>query len=168
MALKRSTARAVAASFAIVIAGGTFAGAAVFHLPILGFGRGLPVGAVAQRFEPAAIVRAPKCRVVVRTRDVDVVVHRPSAPVPPPISSTVPIAATGPVGSTYETTTPARLAPGTTAPARTSTGAPVPTTASTIPVLEPDPEPEHEPTDDVPPPSSGTTTTSTEPNEVAP
>jgi hypothetical protein len=165
MALKRSTARAVAASFAIVVAGATFAGAAVFHLPILGFKSRSPVNGVEQRFERPGIVRAQK-RVVVRTRYVDVVVHRPSAPVAqPPAASTFPTIASGPAGTTYATTTPtAPVTPRTTEPTRTSTSAPAPTTTSTVPVLEP----EHDPTDDVPPPSTGPTTTSTEPNEIGP
>jgi hypothetical protein len=165
MALKRSTARAVAASFAIVVVGGTFAGAAVFHLPILGFRSGSPARAVEQRFERPGIVRASKRRVVVRTRIVDVVVHRPSAPVAaPPIASTSSITGAGPVGTSYDTTTvPAPVNPSTTEPTRISTTVPVATTATTTPVVAR----EHEPTDVVPP-SSGSTTTSTEPDEVGP
>src|SRR4051794_10594294 len=36
--LNRTTTRALAASVAMVAAGGTVAGAAVFHIPVLGFG----------------------------------------------------------------------------------------------------------------------------------
>ena len=79
MPLDRKTARALAASLALVAAGGTVAGAAVFHLPVLGFG---PANADATA-RPVAGVSLPKAKKtapvrVVKTRFVDQIVHKPA------------------------------------------------------------------------------------------
>jgi hypothetical protein len=79
MPLTKTTTRAFAASIAFVAAGATVAGAAVFHLPVLGFGpasaatRPLP-GRRAVAVEP----RKTEPVKIVRTRYVDDVVHRPA------------------------------------------------------------------------------------------
>jgi hypothetical protein len=170
MPVSRSTSRAIAASVALVIAGGTLAGAAVFHLPILGFGKGATANAAetraAQPVEKRVVVRSPKPRVVLRTRYVNVVVHRRAArPLQPSIGSVGSVGSVGWVPASYApplATAPATTRP--TAPARTPAyTAPAPTTVTTIPAVTPEREPE----DDSAPPSSGvSTTTTTEPNEV--
>ncbi|HEY5011369.1 MAG TPA: hypothetical protein VIK61_01525, partial [Acidimicrobiia bacterium] len=83
MPLNRTTTRALAASVALVAAGGTVAGAAVFHIPVLGFGAS-NAGATATQFAQVAAVRpraATKVmpRRVVKTRYVDQIVHHQSA-----------------------------------------------------------------------------------------
>ncbi len=85
MSLTTTSVRALAASIAIVASGATFAGAAVFHLPILGFGRTGVASAAAPATTAATIAKplAHKVRpkVIVKTRVVTDIVHRP-APVP--------------------------------------------------------------------------------------
>jgi hypothetical protein len=73
----KTTARALAAAIAFVIAGGTVAGAAVFHLPILGFGPA-PVARTTVAPLTTPTTRKVQPRVVERTRFVDEVVHRPA------------------------------------------------------------------------------------------
>jgi hypothetical protein len=79
MTLTKTTTRALAASVAIVSAGAMLAGAAVFHLPVLGF------HSVAAASEPQAhgyehpVARhAVRPIAVVRVRYVDDIVHRPA------------------------------------------------------------------------------------------
>ncbi len=81
MPLTKTTIRALAASTAFVAAGVTLAGAAIFHVPVLGFSRASaatrsaapPVdAAVAVRRRTVAPVK------IVRTRYVDDIVHRPA------------------------------------------------------------------------------------------
>jgi len=89
--LTKTTTRAFAASLAMVAAGGTIAGAAVFHLPILGInGAAASANSTPHTAEPAAAAAHNKAhrRVVVKTRFADVVVH-----VPAPSSGTVAAAA---------------------------------------------------------------------------
>jgi hypothetical protein len=78
----KSTTRALAASVALVAAGATVAAAAVFQLPILGFGRASVASAIAvpDRVKPPVEVvrRKVKPKVVVKTRYVDDIVHRPA------------------------------------------------------------------------------------------
>ena len=80
--LTKTTTRAFAASLAMVAAGGTIAGAAVFHLPILGLGRA--DAASAKRRAARRQARRSGCarrlsrKVVVKTRYADVIVHVPA------------------------------------------------------------------------------------------
>ena len=80
MHLNRTTTRALAASVALVAAGGTVAGAAVFHIPVLGFGA-VNAGATGQVAQVANVASekpiAP--RRVVKTRFVDQIVHHQAA-----------------------------------------------------------------------------------------
>lgn len=80
MRFTKSTTRALAASVAFVAAGATVAGAAVFQLPILGFGRADLASATASPAgsRPALpVVRPPaKAEVIVKSRYVDDIVHR--------------------------------------------------------------------------------------------
>jgi hypothetical protein len=78
--LKKTTTRALAASVAFVAAGGTVAGAAVFHLPVLGFGptnAGATASAVASTTMKKTKTVTPIR--VVKTRIVDEIVHRRAA-----------------------------------------------------------------------------------------
>jgi hypothetical protein len=87
VSLNRTTIRALAASVAMVTAGGTVAAAAVFHIPVLGFAA---AGAAPKPVERVAAVHAVAKRVapirVVKTRYVDEIVHHhsaaPSTPAP--------------------------------------------------------------------------------------
>jgi hypothetical protein len=73
----KTTAQAFAAAIAFVVAGAALAGAAVFHLPVLGFSSPSASAAPAPvRKVLAAHKVAP--RRTVRTRYVDDVVHRPA------------------------------------------------------------------------------------------
>jgi len=75
--LTKSTIRALAASIALVAAGGTVAAAAVFQLPILGFAQAPASAAVSPGATP--VVTRPAAPVkVVRTRYVYDIVHRPA------------------------------------------------------------------------------------------
>lgn len=82
MQLNRTTTRALAASVALVAAGGTLAGAAVFHIPVLGFGAA-NAGATARQIERVASVDTTAKRVapirVVKTRFIDQFVHHRAA-----------------------------------------------------------------------------------------
>jgi hypothetical protein len=74
-----TTTRAIAASAAIIAASGTVAGAAVFHVPILGFGRAEIAAATVEPPTNRTPARAPmhsSSRVIVKTRYVDDIVHR--------------------------------------------------------------------------------------------
>jgi hypothetical protein len=78
--LTKTTTRAFAASLAMVAAGGTIAGAAVFHLPILGINGAAASTNVAPHTAQAAAA-APKTahrKVVVKTRVANVIVHVPA------------------------------------------------------------------------------------------
>ncbi len=91
MQLTKTTTRAFAASLAMVAAGGTIAGAAVFHLPILGInGAAASANTASHKADPAVAAAHNKAhrKVVVKTRFADVVVH-----VPAPSSGTVAAAA---------------------------------------------------------------------------
>ena len=107
MPLNRTTTRALAASVALVAAGGTVAAAAVFHLPVLGFGPAnagaTPQQVAAVSFHADATKTAPIR--VVRTRFVDQIVHRQTghraSAAPPVTASAVTTAAT-----THALTTP--------------------------------------------------------------
>jgi hypothetical protein len=77
--LSKTTTRAIAASIALVAAGATVAGAAVFHLPMFGFGPTATAGAdAAPARPPVAPAHKVRPRVIVRTRYVDDIVHRPA------------------------------------------------------------------------------------------
>ena len=80
MQLTKTTTRAFAASLALVAAGGTIAGAAVFHLPILGLGRADAASAKVAPTAPKAAPVAHKAhrKVIVKTRYADVIVHVPA------------------------------------------------------------------------------------------
>ena len=128
MPLNRTTTRALAASVALVAAGGTVAGAAVFHLPILGFGAA-NAGASSAVVRTVADVR-PAAKIapirVVRTRYVDQIVHqhrgaaasRATAPQPSaPVAAASPTAApTTPPTSTDPVTNPPVVDPPTSNP----------------------------------------------------
>src|SRR5690242_2064464 len=79
MTLTKTTTRALAASIAIVSAGATLAGAAVFHLPVLGFRSAAAAGeSSVHRYVQPVHRHTVRPIVVVRTRYVDDVVHRPA------------------------------------------------------------------------------------------
>jgi hypothetical protein len=91
--LTKTTTRAFAASLVMVAAGGTIAGAAVFHLPILGLGRADVASASAAPVAKRAVPVAPKKvhpKVIVKTRYADQIVH---VPAPSVASSATPVAA---------------------------------------------------------------------------
>lgn len=139
MPLNRTTTRALAASVALVAAGGTVAGAAVFHIPVLGFGAS-NAGATATQFAQVAAVRpraATKVmpRRVVKTRYVDQIVHHQSA-------------WSGSSATTAATAAPP--APAATAAPRHADQAPT----STPPTMDPNP-PAGEPPSAPEPPESG-------------
>lgn len=77
MLLDKTTTRAFAASIALVLAGAVVAGAAVFHLPILGFGSAGAESTVPHP-SPSTTAHGVQPRVIVRTKYVDDVVHRPA------------------------------------------------------------------------------------------
>jgi hypothetical protein len=88
VSLTTSSVRALAASIAIVASGATFAGAAVFHLPVLGFGR-TGVASAAAPATTAATIAKPRVhkvrpKVIVKTKIVTDIVHRPA-----PVSAAV-------------------------------------------------------------------------------
>ena len=131
MPFSKTTTRAFAASVALVAAGATVAGAAVFHLPILGFGSTAvasatvtPTTAHHARVAPRHKVKV-KPRVIVKIRYVDDIVHRPApapAPAPAPVYTQPPAAA--PSVALVSAPIPAAASPATIAPppvARTST-----------------------------------------------
>ncbi len=136
MTLSRTTVRALAASVVFVAAGATVAAAAVFHLPVLGFGPA-PSAAAASATPVAAVRDAVTPRKVYKTRYVDDVVHAPAATTPPSSSrgyrsapgatAAAPTAApvtgaTAPAPSTSTTGAPTPKAPTTTqAPVSTTT-----------------------------------------------
>lgn len=120
MTFSKTTVRAFAASVALVAAGGTVAGAAVFHWPILGFGRESVASAsdVTRSAVRTVAARKPSPRVIVKTRYVDDVVHRraPSpayAPTPPATAAVAVVAPAAAVTST-SSSTPTTLAPSST------------------------------------------------------
>lgn len=102
MHLTKSTTRALAASVVFVAAGATVAGAAVFQLPILGFGPANVASASAStphvRPPVAAVPRKVAPKVVVKTRYVDDVVHRraPERAYPAPTAPGANLAAAAP------------------------------------------------------------------------
>jgi hypothetical protein len=75
--LTKTTTRAIAFSIALVAAGATVAGAAVFQLPILGFGRAAAGATAAPARRPVAPHKI-RPNVIVKTRIVDDIVHRPA------------------------------------------------------------------------------------------
>ena len=77
MPFTKTTARAFAASIAFVVAGATLAGAAVFHLPVLGFSSASASAAPAPVRKVLATHKVAP-RKIVRIRYVDDVVHRPA------------------------------------------------------------------------------------------
>lgn len=93
MPLTKTTTRAFAASLAMVAAGGTIAGAAVFHLPILGLGRADVASANAspavKRAAPVARKKV-RAKVIVKTRYADEIVHVPTTSGAPPAAATAP------------------------------------------------------------------------------
>jgi hypothetical protein len=101
--LTKTTIRALAASIAFIAAGATLAGAAVFHLPVLGF-HSASVASATPPSTPRALTAHRKIapRKIVRIRYVDIVVHRPA----PPYTRTT----TAAIATTY------RVAPRPTAP----------------------------------------------------
>jgi hypothetical protein len=129
----KTTTRALAASVALVAAGATVAGAAVFQLPILGFGRANVASATttAARPKPALVVRKVKPKVVVKTRYVVDIVHR-RAPARAANMQAAPVyasTASAPPPTAYvqaPAVTVAAPAPAAIAPPRTSS----PTTAA--------------------------------------
>ncbi len=77
--LNKTTTRALAASIAFVAAGTTVAGVAVFHLPVLGFGRAAAASAATAPVRSGhTVIRKVAPIKVVRTRYVDDIVHRPA------------------------------------------------------------------------------------------
>jgi hypothetical protein len=120
--LNRTTIRALAASVAMLAAGGTVAAAAVFHIPVLGFGAA-SAGASANRIEQAAAVRPAKPVApirVVKTRYVDQIVHHQMA-APAAFAPTAPPATAAPAPmaarATAVTTAPVTAPPVTQPPA---------------------------------------------------
>jgi hypothetical protein len=123
----KTTTRALAASVALVAAGATVAAAAVFELPILGFGRATVASASAVPARAVAVHRRVKPKVIVKVRYVDDVVHRP-APVgtdtgsvlmtasPPATVTFVSAPVPTPVVPTTIASRPAMLTPPTKAP----------------------------------------------------
>ncbi len=135
MPFTQTTVRALAASAVLVAAGGTVAGAAVLHAPILGFGRAEAASANAA---PASatpgvpgVERKVRPRVVVKTRYADEIVHRPAAssyarPASAP-SSAQEVWSSAPSETAPTTTSP------TTASSPTTTMAPPVVTTTTAP-----------------------------------
>jgi hypothetical protein len=78
MTLTKTTTRALAASIAIVSAGATLAGAAVFHLPVLGFRSAAASESSTHRYEQPIARHAVRPIAVVRVRYVEDIVHRPA------------------------------------------------------------------------------------------
>ncbi|HTL87658.1 MAG TPA: hypothetical protein VL856_20915 [Acidimicrobiia bacterium] len=79
MPLTQTTTRALAASIAVVAAGATIAGAAVFHLPVFGFGSTSAANAATAPVRSAPTTTNAVAPIkVVRTRYVDDIVHRPA------------------------------------------------------------------------------------------
>ena len=76
--LTKTTIRALAASIALVAAGATVAGAAVFQLPILGFAQARPCRAAVSPGGTHVVTRPAAPVKIVRTRYVDDIVHRPA------------------------------------------------------------------------------------------
>jgi hypothetical protein len=145
MPLKTSTTRALAASLAFVAAGATVAGAAVFHLPVLGFGRA-PSAHAAVPVTPVA-ARKVVPRKVVRTRIVTDIVHRPAPP------SAAPARARG--GANYVRSRPITpVAVGGNPSLVTQSSQPQAVSAGTFH----DSEDSHEGPDDGPPPAVSSTT----------
>ncbi len=130
MSFTKTTTRALAASIAIVAAGATVAAAAVFQLPILGFGSPAVASASATPVKPTTTVAPRKVvpRIIVKTRYVDDIVHRravASARVPAP--SYTPLAST--VRSATTLTAPAPRT--STVPAAAVAPVRMPTTTTT-------------------------------------
>jgi hypothetical protein len=71
----KTTTRALAASIALVAAGATVAAAAVFQLPILGFGHA-SIAAASAVPARAVVQRSVEPKVIVKVRYVDDIVHR--------------------------------------------------------------------------------------------
>jgi len=122
--LNRTTVRAVAASVAMLTAGGMVAAAAVFHIPVLGFAAA-DAGASPRHFEQAAVSHTKAKAVtpirVVKTRVVDEIVHHQSVAASMPASvASAAVAAPAPasVNSTSGTVAPvpSPVAPPPTAP----------------------------------------------------
>lgn len=78
MPFTKTTTRALAASVALVAAGATVAAAAVFQLPILGFGRATVASASAVPVRAVVVRQRVKPKVIVKIRYVDDIVHRPA------------------------------------------------------------------------------------------
>jgi hypothetical protein len=72
----KTTTRALAASIALVAAGATVAAAAVFQLPILGFGHATVASASAVPARVVVVRRRVEPKVIVKVRYVDDIVHR--------------------------------------------------------------------------------------------
>ena len=121
MSLNRTTVRALAASVAMFTAGGTVAAAAVFHLPVLGFGAAGVRAPTAQVERVAAVHAQPVAPIrVVKTRVVNEIVHHHAAAASmsaPVASAALPgAAAPGSVSSTSATTAPSPSMAPPTAP----------------------------------------------------
>lgn len=120
MQLTKTTTRALAVSAALVVSAGSIAGAAVFHLPILGLDRTSVASAESTTARPAAVVhRAVKPRRIVKTRYVNDIVH-----IPAPASASVQSANT----QAAVTLSPVAVAP--VAPIAASEPAPTTTTVA--------------------------------------
>jgi hypothetical protein len=146
----KTTTRALAVSVALVASGGTVAGAAVFHLPILGFGRTAVAAAdtksVTAARPAAAVHRKVQPRTVVKTRYVEDVVHIPapvaaySATPPTALAATTP-ANVAPVSA--PATAPQPLPSATIAPAPVTTTTPSSDPANYDDHADPESGPEH-------------------------
>lgn len=139
MHFTKTTIRALAASAVLVAAGSTVAGAAAFHLPILGFGAApasaSPTPASVKPAAPAAR-RAVRPRKIVKTRYVDDIVHRPAA-----VSASPSRAAVGTAPTVAPMTASTSVPPPTVTidPSTTSTTAPTvapPTTTPETPTTQ--------------------------------
>ena len=143
MPLNRTTTRALAASVALVAAGGTVAGAAVFHIPVLGFGAS-NAGAAATQFVQASAVRTSATKAlprrVVKTRYVDQIVHHHSA-----WSGSAGVTTAAGVSAPAPAAAPATAAP------RHADEAP----PTTPPTMDPTPPPTEEPPTSEPPDDGG-------------
>ncbi len=128
MPFTQTTIRALAASAVLVAAGGTVAGAAVLHAPILGFGRAEAASANAAPSSATpgvpGVERKVRPVVVVKTRYEDEIVHRPAA-------SSYARAASAPSSAQEVSPASPETAPSTTSPTTASS----PTTTMAPPVV---------------------------------
>jgi hypothetical protein len=136
----KTTARAFAASIAFVVAGATLAGAAVFHVPVLGFSSAAASSTPTPVRKVLAIHKVAP-RKIVRVRYVDEVVHRPA-----PVSTY----SAAPVAVSYQAPAAPPVAPVVAAPVT-----PTPRTARAT--YHEDSQPEREAGDHAPPGVHGST-----------